>query len=156
MLRLFLYGGYMKVKIYNESAFENPKFQTEGSAGVDLYANIEEEMVLESLERVLVPTGIFLEIPQGFEAQIRARSGLAFKRGLTLANGIGTIDSDYRGEIKVMMINLNREKVSIAPGERIAQMVFAKYEPVNFINVNTVEDLTASDRQAGGFGHTGV
>ncbi len=146
----------MEVKIYNESDFENPKFQTEGAAGVDLYANIEEEIELKSLERVLVPTGIYLEIPNGYEAQIRARSGLAYKRGLTLANGIGTIDSDYRGEIKVMIVNLNHEPVSIAPGERIAQMVFAKYEAVEFVNVDSVEDLTASDRQAGGFGHTGV
>lgn len=143
----------MKVKIVNKSKNELPKYQTKGSSGMDLRANLEEPLVLKSLDRALVPTGIFVEIPEGFEGQVRARSGLALKKGLSLPNGIGTIDSDYRGELKVIVINLGREDIIINDGDRIAQLVIMKYERAE---IEIVESLTDSDRQEGGFGHTGV
>ena len=118
----------MKVKIVNKSKNELPKYQTKGSSGMDLRANLEEPLILKSLDRALVPTGIFVEIPEGFEGQVRARSGLALKKGLSLPNGIGTIDSDYRGELKVIVINLGREDIIINDGDRIAQLVIMKYE----------------------------
>lgn len=143
----------MKVKIVNKSKNELPKYQTKGSSGMDLRANLEEPLILKSLDRALVPTGIFVEIPEGFEGQVRARSGLALKKGLSLPNGIGTIDSDYRGELKVIVINLGREDIIINDGDRIAQLVIMKYERAE---IEIVESLTDSDRQEGGFGHTGV
>ena len=143
----------MKVKIVNKSKNELPKYQTKGSSGMDLRANLEEPLILKSLDRALVPTGIFVEIPEGFEGQVRARSGLALKKGLSLPNGIGTIDSDYRGELKVIVVNLGREDIIINDGDRIAQLVIMKYERAE---IEIVESLTDSDRQEGGFGHTGV
>ncbi|MAT55178.1 MAG: dUTP diphosphatase [Saprospirales bacterium] len=142
----------MKVRIVNKSNHDLPRYETGGSAGMDLRANIEEPLTLSPLERQLVPTGLFIELPQGYEAQIRPRSGLAFKKGLSLVNTPGTIDSDYRGEIKVIMINLSGEAQTITPGERIAQMVIARYEQVDWDEVETLSD---SERGAGGFGSTG-
>ncbi|WP_138158925.1 dUTP diphosphatase [Peptoniphilus catoniae] len=142
----------MKVKVINNSKNELPKYETSGSAGVDLKANLNEPITIKPMERYLVPTGLFLEIEKGYEAQIRARSGLALKSGLCLANGIGTIDSDYRGEIKVILINLGKDSVTINNGDRIAQMVFIKYERVDF---EISEKLEETQRSAGGFGHTG-
>ena len=142
----------MKVKVINKSPFDLPQYATTGSAGVDLKANIEADMVLESLERKVIPTGISLELPQGYEAQIRPRSGLALKKGLSIPNAPGTIDSDYRGEIGVIVINLSKESVTIQKGDRIAQMVIAKYEQVEW---KPVMVLSESDRGSGGYGSTG-
>ena len=142
----------MEVKIVNKSPFELPKFKTVGSAGVDLQANIDEPIILAPFERFLVPTGIFIALPEGYEAQIRARSGLAINHGISLVNGIGTIDSDYRGEIKVILINLGNEAYTINKGDRIAQMIFAKYEKPEFIQVS---ELDETKRGQGGFGHSG-
>lgn len=142
----------MKIKIINKSKNPLPKYETEGSAGVDLRANLENTLILNPGDRELVPTGLFMEIEEGYEAQIRARSGLALRHGLCLANGIGTIDSDYRGEIKIILINLGKEPVEIKTGDRIAQMVFVKYEKVDFEISDTLEE---TDRSSGGFGHTG-
>ena len=143
----------MKVKIVKNNPFKLPEYETKGSAGVDLQANVENSVVLKPMERALVPTGLFIEIPEGYEAQVRARSGLAIKHGISLVNGIGTIDSDYRGEIKVILINLGDKDFTINPGDRIAQMVFIKHEQANF---ELVEELNETDRGIGGFGHTGV
>ena len=143
----------MKLEIVNKSPFPLPNYLTEGSAGIDLYANIDEPILLKPLERVLIPTGIYISMPKGYEAQIRARSGLALKYGITLANGIGTIDSDYRGEIKIILINLGQEDFIINSGDRIAQMVFIKYEKATLIEVN---ELDETKRGSGGFGHTGI
>ena len=143
----------MKIKVVNKSAFELPQYKTIGSAGLDLCANIEGAITLKSLERTIVPTGLYIELPMGFEAQIRPRSGLSIKKGLTLVNTPGTIDSDYRGEIGVIMINLSPDLQTIQPGERIAQMVIAKYEQITW---EPVEVLGETDRGAGGFGSTGV
>ena len=143
----------MKVKIINKSSNDLPQYETSGSAGMDLRANIVEPIVLGSLERTLVPTGLYIELPIGYEAQIRPRSGLAIKKGLSLPNTPGTIDSDYRGEIKVIMINLNKEPQTIEPGERVAQMVIAKYEQAI---LEEVEVLSDTKRGAGGFGSTGT
>lgn len=143
----------MKLEIVNKSPFPLPDYLTEGSAGIDLYANISEPIYLKPLERVLIPTGIYISIPNGYEAQIRARSGLALKHGITLANGVGTIDSDYRGEIKIILINLGQDEFIINSGDRIAQMVFIKYEKVTLIEVNKLND---TKRGGGGFGHTGI
>lgn len=142
----------MKIKIINKSNYELPTYATTGSAGVDLKANIDEPIILHPTERVLVPTGLFIELPQGYEAQIRPRSGLAILHGLTVLNSPGTIDSDFRGEIKIILINLGQAQYVINPGERIAQMVFAKYEQAKF---ELVEELSNTERGAGGFGHTG-
>ena len=142
----------MDIKIINKSKFELPSYKTEGSAGMDLRANIDEPITLEPFDRELVPTGIYLSIPRGYEAQIRARSGLAIKHGISLVNGIGTIDSDYRGEIKVILINLGKEKYTVSPGDRIAQLVIMKYEIANLIQV---EELDETERGKGGFGHSG-
>lgn len=142
----------MKIKIINKSQFPLPSYKTDGAAGIDLYANIDDSIILKPFERALIPTGIFLSIPAGYEGQVRARSGLAIKHGITLANGIGTIDSDYRGEIKVILINLSNEEFKINKGERIAQLVFIKYETASFEEVN---ELDETDRGSGGFGHTG-
>ncbi len=143
----------MKIKVVNKSAFELPQYKTIGSAGLDLCANIADAITLKSLERTIVPTGLYIELPMGFEAQIRPRSGLSIKKGLTLVNTPGTIDSDYRGEIGVIMINLSPDLQTIQPGERIAQMVIAKYEQITW---EPVEILGETDRGAGGFGSTGV
>ena len=143
----------MKVKIINKSENSLPKYETEGSAGMDIRANITHSIVLESLERTLIPTGLFIELPVGYEAQVRPRSGLAYRKGLSLANTPGTIDSDYRGEVKAIMINLSNETQTIEPGERIAQIVIAKHERVTWESVEVLED---SQRGKGGFGSTGT
>lgn len=142
----------MEVKIINRSPHPLPQYETSGSAGMDLRANLDEPVTLNPLERALIPTGLFIELPGGYEAQIRPRSGLAVKRGLTMLNSPGTIDSDYRGEIKCIVVNLSNEPQTIEPGERIAQMVIARYEQINWI---ATESLNDSDRGAGGFGSTG-
>ena len=142
----------MKVKIVNKSSNELPEYGTKYAAGMDLRANLTEDVIMEPLERKLIPTGIYIELPVGFEAQVRPRSGLALKKGITVLNSPGTIDADYRGEIKVILINLSAEKFIIQHGERIAQMIVASYEVVNWENVEFLEDTS---RGEGGFGHTG-
>lgn len=142
----------MKIKIINHSQNPLPKYETDGSAGMDLRANLDEPVTLLPLERTLVPTGLFIELPRGYEAQIRPRSGLAAKRGLTMLNSPGTIDSDYRGEIKCIVVNLSNEAQIIEPGERIAQMIIARFERANWEEVETLEE---SERGSGGFGSTG-
>ena len=142
----------MQVKIVNISNNELPAYSTIMSAGMDLRANLEESVVLKPLERKLVPTGLFIELPQGFEAQIRPRCGLALKKGITILNSPGTIDADYRGEIGIILVNLSQEEFVIESGERICQMVVAAHETVEW---NLVETLEETDRGAGGFGHTG-
>ena len=143
----------VEVKILNKSKFDNPAYSTPQSSGVDLRANIDQPIRLAPLERTLIKTGIFLQMPDGVEAQIRPRSGLALKKGLTVLNTPGTIDSDYRGEVGVIIINLSNADVLIEPGERICQMVFAKYEKAQFVNVSSVD---CTERGDGGFGHTGT
>lgn len=143
----------MLVKIINKSKNALPSYETKGSAGMDLRADIESDVTLAPFERKLIPTGLYIELPQGYEAQIRPRSGMAYKKGLSCPNTPGTIDSDYRGEIKVILINLSTEEQTIAPSERIAQMVIAKYEQITW---QTAESLEDSERGAGGFGSTGV
>lgn len=142
----------MEVKIKTRSGMI-PAYETEGSAGMDLRADLEESISLEPGGRALIPTGLFIELPQGYEAQIRARSGLAIKQGIGLVNGVGTIDSDYRGEIKVALINWGQEPVVIQDGDRIAQMVIARYERITW---KQVDELGDTKRGAGGFGHTGL
>ena len=142
----------MKVNIINRSSFEVPKYETSQSAGVDLRAHIKQPIHLESLERCLIKTGLFLELPVGVEAQVRPRSGLALKKGITVLNSPGTIDADYRGEVGVILINLSKDKFSINPGDRIAQLVFAKHEQADF---QVVDSLSETDRGEGGFGSTG-
>lgn len=142
------------VKIFSKSG-KVPKYETENSAGLDLRALLDEPMTIKPMERVLIPTGIYLEIPRGFEGQVRARSGLSIKYGLTMVNGIGTVDSDYRGELKIPMINLGSEEFKVESGDRIAQIVFARYETVNFVPVNSHDKLEKTERGTGGFGHTG-
>lgn len=145
----------MFVKIKSDSG-RFPKYETEGSAGMDLTAFLpEEKIILPPGERALVPTGTYIELEPGFEAQIRGRSGLAAKYGIGLVNGIGTIDSDYRGEIKVILINWGSENFEIQDGDRIAQMVISKYERVQWKPVENLEELSKSERGTGGFGHTG-
>lgn len=143
----------MTVKIINRSPYDLPRYETPGSAGMDLRAVLEAPLTLPSLGRAMVPTGLFIELPIGFEAQIRPRSGLAAKRGLTLLNSPGTVDSDYRGEIKCILVNLSDQPQTLEPGERIAQMVVARHEQVTW---QPVEILEESQRGAGGFGSTGV
>lgn len=142
----------MKINIINKSNNPLPAYETSGSAGMDLRAFTPEDIVLKPFERKLVPTGLFLELPQGYEAQLRPRSGLAFKHGISLPNTPATIDSDYRGEIKVALINLSNETFTVKNGERIAQMIIAKYEQAELI---LVEELTETKRGEGGFGSTG-
>lgn len=144
---------YMKVKIINRSGFPTPSYATELSAGMDLRASIKEDITLGPLERAMVPTGLYIELPEGFEAQIRPRSGLAAKHGISIVNAPGTIDADYRGEIRVILVNLSNEPFTIVRGERIAQMVVARFEKVQW---EEVEELSSSERGAGGFGSTGV
>lgn len=145
----------LKIKIVNKSSFEEPKYATNGSAGFDVRANITEPITICPMERALVPTGLFFELPQGFEAQIRPRSGLAFKYGVTVLNSPGTLDSDYRGECKVLLVNLSNDEFVINPGERIAQIIISKHETVEFEVVSSLEELTDTSRGAGGFGSTG-
>lgn len=142
----------MKVKVVNISDHSLPEYSTEHSAGMDLRANIKEEIVLKSFQRVLVPTGLFIELPVGYEAQVRPRSGLALKKGITVLNTPGTIDADYRGEIGVILINLSQDDFVIHNGERIAQMIVASHEKVEW---KITEDLIETGRGSGGFGHTG-
>lgn len=143
----------MKVKIVNKSQWQLPQYATPQSAGVDLRAALDKEIVLPPLGRTVVPTGLFLEIPAGYEAQVRPRSGLAAKKGITVLNAPGTIDADYRGEVGVILVNLSQEPFTIVPGERVAQMVFARCEQVEWLEVDTLDE---SERGAGGFGSTGV
>ena len=140
------------VEIINKSKHPLPAYATEQSAGVDLHANLDESITLKPLERKLIPTGLYMALPSGTEAQIRPRSGLAYKEGITVLNSPGTIDADYRGEIRVLLVNLSDKNAVIHDGERIAQMVIAKYESVNFTEV---ENLSDTVRGAGGFGSTG-
>jgi dUTP pyrophosphatase len=142
----------MKVNIINKSKHDLPEYATLHAAGMDIRANLNEPITLQPLERKLIPTGLFIELPVGYEAQIRPRSGLAFKKGITVLNSPGTIDADYRGEIGVILINLSQEPFLINDGERICQMVVAAHEQVEWISVN---ELQESERGAGGFGHTG-
>jgi dUTP pyrophosphatase len=143
----------MQVNIVNTSKHGLPHYQTDGSAGMDLYANLDASIELLPLKRILVPTGVSIALPKGFEAQVRPRSGLAIKQGVTCLNTPGTIDSDYRGEIKVILINLGEETVTIKDGDRIAQLVIAKYEQISWQQVDT---LNTTERGDGGFGHTGL
>jgi dUTP pyrophosphatase len=143
----------MQVKIVNKSRYEAPSYATDYSAGMDLKANIEQPVILGSLDRAMIPTGLFIELPEGYEAQIRPRSGLAAKHGITVTNAPGTIDADYRGEICVLLVNLGHEPFIINPGERIAQMVVARHERVEWV---PVDDLAESGRGTGGFGSTGI
>ncbi len=142
----------MKMKIVNTSTNPLPQYATALSAGMDLYANNDEPITLQSLDRVLIPTGLYIELSQGYEAQIRPRSGLAWKHGISIPNSPGTIDADYRGEIKVMLVHLGKEPFTINKGERIAQMVIAKHETVAW---ELTDSLSDTERGAGGFGHTG-
>jgi len=142
----------MKVNIINHSKHDLPSYATEYSAGLDLRANIDSPIELKPFERHLIPTGLFIELHKGYEAQIRPRSGLAFKNGITILNSPGTIDADYRGELKVLLINLSNSPFMINDGERIAQMVIAKHEQINWEEVTSMNE---TDRGSGGFGHTG-
>ena len=143
----------MTIKVINKSKYDLPKYQTELSAGMDLYANIDEPITLKPLERTLVKTGLFISLPKGYEAQIRPRSGLAFKNGITVLNTPGTIDADYRGEIGVILVNLSSQDFTINDGDRIAQMVIAKHETAIW---EEVENLDETNRGEGGFGSSGV
>lgn len=142
----------MNVRIVNKSKHQLPKYETDSSAGMDLRANIDEDIILKPLERILVPTGLFIELPHGYEAQIRPRSGLAIKKGISVLNTPGTIDSDYRGEIGIILINLSKDDFIIKDGERICQMIISKFETIIW---DDVEELNVSLRGKGGFGHTG-
>ncbi|MBQ7361933.1 MAG: dUTP diphosphatase [Bacteroidaceae bacterium] len=143
----------MEIKIINKSKHPLPQYATALSAGVDLRANIDAPIVLQPMQRVLVPTGLFMALPEGYEAQVRPRSGLALKKGITVLNTPGTIDADYRGEIGVILVNLSDAPFEITDGERIAQMVIARHERAEWAEVDT---LDVTERGAGGFGHTGV
>ncbi len=143
----------MKVKIVNKSKHQLPSYETPASAGMDLRANLDEPVVLKPLERDLIPTGLFIELPVGYEAQIRPRSGLAIKKGITLLNTPGTIDADYRGEIKIILANISNEEFVVNDGERIAQMVINQHEQAQWIEV---DELLETERGAGGFGSTGT
>ncbi len=143
----------IKIEIINKSKYPIPEYATIGSAGADLYANIDEDVTVNIGEIKLIPTGIYIKLPIGYEAQIRARSGLSLKHGITLVNGIGTIDSDYRGEIGIILTTLKNEPFTITPGMKIAQMIIAKHEVAEFIEV---EKLDETQRGDGGFGHSGI
>lgn len=143
----------MKIQIINISRHPLPQYATPQSAGVDLRANLNEPIVLKPLQRCLVPTGLFLALPQGYEAQVRPRSGLAIKKGITVLNSPGTIDADYRGEVNVILVNLSAEEFVIEDGERIAQMVIARHEQAEWEEVKVLDE---TERGAGGFGHTGT
>ena len=143
----------MTIKIINKSQNQLPNYETIASAGMDLRANIQESITIKTLERTMVPTGLFIELPIGYEAQVRPRSGLAAKNGITCLNSPGTVDADYRGEIKVILVNLSHDDFTINNGDRIAQMVIAKHERAEFV---AVEELSETARGEGGFGSTGV
>lgn len=143
----------VKIKIVNRGSQQLPAYATPESAGMDLRANITEPIVLHPLERRIIPTGLYIALPPGYEAQVRPRSGLAFKHGITVLNSPGTIDSDYRGELGVLLVNLSNEDFTVEDGERIAQMVIARHEQGEFVEV---EELDDTERGAGGYGHTGV
>ena len=143
----------MEVKVINKSKHRLPEYQTPGSAGMDLKADIDEPIVIKPFERVLISTGIYIALPIGYEAQLRPRSGLACKYGITLANSPATIDSDYRGEVKACLINLSNNNFVVNPGERIAQMIVARYDNVEWVEVTQLDETERGD---GGFGHTGV
>lgn len=142
----------LTIRIVNKSGMPLPKYETAGSAGMDLRANLENEVTLKPLERALIPTGLFIELPPGYEAQVRPRSGMSIKHGITLINCVGTIDSDYRGEIRIPVVNLSNETYTLTHGERVAQMIIAKYETAA---LEAVEVISETDRGAGGFGSTG-
>ena len=143
----------MNVEIINKSKHQIPTYETEGSAGMDLRANLNEPVILKPLERAIIKTGLFIALPQGYEAQVRPRSGLAAKKGITVLNSPGTVDADYRGEIGVILVNLSNDEFTVNDGERIAQLVIAKHERVNWQEVSV---LNETERGAGGFGSTGV
>ena len=143
----------MNVQIINKSKHATPNYETDGAAGMDLRANIDTAIILKPLERVIVKTGLFIALPKGFEAQVRPRSGLAAKKGITVLNSPGTVDADYRGEIGVILVNLSQEEFTINDGERIAQLVIAKHERISWKEVTSLEE---TERGAGGFGSTGV
>jgi dUTP pyrophosphatase len=143
----------MKIQVINQSKHPLPDYATEFSAGLDLRANIDEPIELKPLERALVSTGLFIALPKGYEAQIRPRSGLAFKHGITVLNSPGTIDADYRGELKVLLVNLSNTSFMINDGERVAQMVIAKHEQISWTETSSLDE---TERGAGGFGHTGT
>jgi len=143
----------MQINIVNKSKHPLPLYETIHSAGMDIRANLDKPIILKTLERALISTGLFIELPEGFEAQVRPRSGLAFKKGITVLNTPGTIDADYRGEIKVILINLSNEEFIVEDGERIAQMIIARHERAE---LNQVNELSETTRGAGGFGHTGT
>ena len=143
----------MKIRIVNKSTNPLPAYATEASAGIDLRANLDKDLVLQPLHRALIPTGLFMELPVGYEAQVRPRSGLAIKKGITVLNSPGTIDADYRREIMVILINLSSEPFTVKHGERIAQMVISEHQQAQWVEV---EELNETERGAGGFGHTGL
>ena len=143
----------MNIKIINQSRHGLPAYETEASAGMDLRANLTEPVLISSMDRKLIPTGLFIELPVGFEAQVRPRSGLALKHGISILNSPGTIDSDYRGEIKILLINFSEVAFKIGNGDRIAQMIISRHEHINWEEVNI---LTNTIRGAGGYGHTGL
>ena len=143
----------MNIRVVNQSKHELPQYATELSAGLDLRANLDAPVELKPLQRMLIPTGLFIELPEGYEAQIRPRSGLAFKNGITVLNSPGTIDADYRGEIKVLLVNLSDTTFTVQDGERVAQMVIARHEQITWEQTNSLEE---TQRGAGGFGHTGT
>lgn len=143
----------MKVKIINKSGNPLPSYETDHSAGLDIRADLRETMELEPLDRILIPTGLYIELPKGYEAQIRPRSGLAIKKGISVLNTPGTIDADYRGEIKIILVNLSKEKFRVQNGDRIAQMIISRHEQAELIEVDNLNQTT---RGAGGFGHTGT
>lgn len=146
----------MKIKVFNSSANELPQYATSQSAGLDLRANIQQPIVLNPGQRIIVPTGLHFQLPVGYEAQIRPRSGLAVKHGITCLNSPGTIDADYRGDVGAILINHGTEPFVIKPGERIAQMVIAKHEIAEWVPVESVDMLDATERSSGGYGHSGT
>ena len=143
----------MKIKIVNSSKHDVPEYKTISSAGMDVYANLEHPVSLQPLQREIIPTGLFIELPEGYEAQIRPRSGLCIKHGITVLNSPGTIDADYRGEIGIIVINLSDKEYTINDGERLCQMIIARHERIEW---NIVEELSETGRGQGGFGHTGI
>jgi len=149
---IFARMSLVNIRIVNKSANTLPEYATSGSSGMDIKADLDEPVMIDPLERVLIPTGLFIELPEGYEAQIRPRSGLAIKQGLTCLNTPGTIDADYRGEIKIILINLSKERHIIQPGDRIAQMIIQKVERALLV---AVDELNETERSTGGFGHTG-
>ena len=152
-VEMVIFAVMIKVRIINKGHHPLPQYATPQSAGMDLRANIEEQIVLKPMQRMLIPTGLYMALPAGYEAQVRPRSGLALKHGITVLNTPGTIDADYRGEVKVLLVNFSDTDFVVNDGERIAQMVIAKHENADFIEV---EELDETERGAGGYGHTGV